>query len=501
MAIIIVGLGPGTGRLLTREAWGVLSSADVIYLRTFRHPAVADLPAQAKLVGFDKFYESANDFDEVYERITNEVLKLAKESSPSSSDIIYAVPGHPLIGEATVTRILEVSEEEGVPVTIVDGMSFLEPTLSALGVDGLEGLQLFDAIEVGGYNHPPLNTDRPLVLGQVYSRSIANELKLALMAHYPDEHEVILVHAAGTERRYVESVPLYGIDRSEHLAHLSSLYVPPLPNASTLPSLANTVAYLRGPDGCPWDQEQTRQSLRADFMEEVGEALAAMDNDDAVALEEELGDVLYHLVMQAQIAAEMDEFKLSDVIAGIDGKLKFRHPHVWGEVSVADSEEVVRNWEELKAQEKQGDHENSLLDDIPENLPALARSKRIQRRVKGVGFDWPTIDGVIAKVYEEFAEVEAAGSLGEQAMEMGDVLFAVVNWARWLGIDAEIALRDANSRFDRRFRRMENMAAERALELKHLEVNDLDILWEEAKEIELRSVESCFLDEDSGEAA
>jgi MazG family protein len=192
---------------------------------------------------------------------------------------------------------------------------------------------------------------------------------------------------------------------------------------------------------------------------------------------------------------------LSDVIAGIDAKLRYRHPHVWGDVHVTDSEEVIRNWEELKVQEKQGNHENSLLEDIPENLPALARSKRIQRRVKGVGFDWPTIDGVIAKVSEEFAEVEAAGSPEEQAMEMGDVLFAVANWARWLGIDAEIALRDANSRFDRRFRRMENMAAERELELKHLDVDALDNLWEEAKDIELRTVESRVRDENSEAAA
>lgn len=482
MTITIIGLGPADGRYLTREAWEKLSSGDTVYLRTSHHPCVADLPAHLNQVSFDALYETAASFAEVYEGITTRIISLGKAAFHGGWKVLYAVPGHPLVGESTVTSILAAAKEEGLPVELVAGMSFVEPTLSTLGIDGLEGLQLFDAIEIARYNHPPLNSDVPILLGQVYNRLLAGELKMALSAIFPDEHQVMLVHGAGTVNQIKEEVPLYAIDRSEHLAHLTSLYVPPLPVASSLPALAETVAYLRGPDGCPWDQEQTRQSVRNGFLEEMAEALDAIDADDPDALCEELGDVLYHLVMQAQIAHEQEEFRLGDVIAGIEQKLKRRHPHVWGDWVVANSAEVVENWEALKVREKDGDEPAaSILDNVPSSLPALARAHKIQDRVRRVGFDWPAVEGVISKVNEELAELHAEKSGERQQQELGDVLFALVNWARWLNIDAEIALREANRRFEERFRRLEIIAGQRNLELAGLDLTALDGLWEEAK--------------------
>jgi tetrapyrrole methylase family protein / MazG family protein len=482
MAITIVGLGPGAGRHLTREAWELLAGAPRIYLRTGRHPAVADLPPAVQQITFDTVYDSAATFAEVYEQIVAEILHLGREAAVQGSAVIYAVPGHPYMGEATVRAIVEGATAEDLPVTVLPGLSFVEPTLTAVGLDGLEGLQLFDAIELAGYNHPPLNANVPLLLGQVYSRLLAGELKLALMALYPDEHEVILVHAAGTQDEHCERLPLYTIDRSDRIDHLTSLYVPPLPYTASLPGLAETVATLRSPEGCPWDREQTPQSMRADFLEEMAEALEALDKEDSTSILEELGDVLYHLVMQAQMASESGDFTLAEVIAAIDAKLKRRHPHVWGDRQVADSAEVIRNWQQLKQEEKgQTAAAVSVLDNVPYTLPALARSQKIQQRVRRIGFDWPDIGGVMAKLDEEVEELKRAASPAEQMAELGDVLFVLVNWASWLGVDAETALREANLRFSRRFERLEQLAAERGLQLDKLGLDGLDQLWNEAK--------------------
>ncbi|UCG25513.1 MAG: nucleoside triphosphate pyrophosphohydrolase [Chloroflexota bacterium] len=482
MGITIVGLGPGDGRYLTREAWRLLKASEAIVVRTAQHPAIDDLPGTVEVISFDDVYETADSFDEVYASIAGKVLRLGREAADQEKEILYAVPGHPLVGESTVTIILSEAAAENLVVRIVDGLSFVEPTLAALELDALEGLQLFDALEIAGYNHPPLNGDRPALLGQLYSRMVAGEVKLALMALYPDDHEVALVHGAGTVGQRVEKVPLYGVDHSDQIGHLTSLFVPPLPYPGTLESLAETVAYLRGPEGCPWDQEQTSQSLRAGLLDEASEVLQAIDDGDPMALREELGDMLYHVVMQARIAAEQEEFRLSEVIGGIVGKLKRRHPHVWGDAEANDSQQVIQNWEQIKDQENhRSTKAESALNNVPLALPALARAQKVQQRVSRVGFDWPDVSGVEAKVQEEIDEARAATTDAARHEEMGDVLFALVNWTRWLHVDAESALRDAIRRFEIRFRLVERLAAERSLELMDLSIGELDELWDEAK--------------------
>jgi tetrapyrrole methylase family protein/MazG family protein len=481
MSITVVGLGPGDGRFLTRQVWQTLTMAKTIYLRTQRHPAVADLPEGVAVHSFDYLYETVDSFSQVYEQIVTQLLQLGREE-----EIVYAVPGHPFMGEATVTALVAAAEKEQLSLTVLPGLSFVEPVLSALRLDGLDGLQLFDAIELASFHYPPVNPDVPLLLGQVYNRLLASEVKLVLTAIYPDEQPVHLIHAAGTIEQQVESVSLYEIDHSQQIDHLTSLYVPPLPYKASLANLAETVAVLRSPEGCPWDQEQTPQSLRSGFLEEASEVLAALDADDSENLREELGDVFYHLVMQAQMAAEIGEFKLSDVIAGVEAKLKHRHPHVWGDWEVEDSAEVVRNWEMIKQQEK-ARTAASLLDDIPLTLPALARSQKIQQRVRQVGFDWPDIEGVFAKLDEEIGELRAANSPAEQTAELGDMLFVIVNIASWLGIDAESAMREANGRFDGRFRQVEELAQARQLNLGEMDIEALEKLWQEAKRILAKS--------------
>jgi tetrapyrrole methylase family protein/MazG family protein len=476
MTITVVGLGPGNGRFLTREAWQTLSEAEAVYLRTIRHPAVAELPENVKAVGFDHIYEAADSFEQVYETIVAELLTKAE-----SGDVVYAVPGHPHMGESTVTALEAAAQEAGVTVKIVPGLSFLEPMLTAVSLDGLDGLQIFDAIELLSYHYPPVSPDVPLLLGQVYSRLVTSDLKLVLTAVYPEEHTVQLIHAAGMPEQIVEEVPLYAIDHSEHISHLTSLVVPPLPYSASLARLAETVAILRSPEGCPWDREQTPQSMRSGFLEEASEVLEALDTQNDDLLREELGDMLYHLVMQTQMASEEEIFRLPDVIAGIDGKLRHRHPHVWGDIEVADSDEVVRNWEAIKEKEKAA-RSKSLVDNIPETLPALARSQKIQERVARIGFDWPNVAGVFEKLSEELGELRAAHTLAERQDELGDLLFVLVNLARWLDVDAESALREANLKFSQRFRQVEQLAADRDVDLTQLDLAEIDVLWEEVKQ-------------------
>jgi tetrapyrrole methylase family protein/MazG family protein len=480
--ISIVGLGPGDPRHLTREAWAVLEAADEVWLRTERHPTVGGLPPHLTLHTFDPLYEAAEDFSQVYEAIVAEVLRLARRPE----GVVYAVPGHPLVGEATVRRVLAEAEATGLDARVVEGLSFVGPTLTALRVDMLAGLQLCDAVELAAGHHPPLNPDQPALVGQLYSRALAADVKLTLMNQYPDEHQVALVHAAGTPDERVVRLPLYALDRQDghndgggRIAHLTSLYVAPLPGVTSFEGFHETVAHLRAPDGCPWDREQTHESLRAGLVEEVYEALEAIDEGDVAALQEELGDLLLQILLQVQIATEEGEFNMAQVIAGIDAKLKHRHPHVWGERPVSGTQEVLQRWEQLKQEEK--GKERSVLDGVPVALPALQQADAYSRRAARVGFDWSEPSGVADKVREEMAEVEAAATPEEREAELGDLLFAVVNWARWLGVDPEAALRETNARFARRFRAMERMARERGLDMTAATIDELEALWQSAK--------------------
>ncbi|MBE9508995.1 MAG: nucleoside triphosphate pyrophosphohydrolase [Chloroflexi bacterium] len=473
--IIIIGLGPGDPRHLTREAWETLETASEVWLRTKRHPTAAALPPHLTLHSFDTVYEEADDFQQVYRTIADEVLRLGQRPE----GVIYAVPGHPLVGEATVTCVLSQAKEAGVAVDVVEGLSFVEPTLTALRMDALAGLQVYDAIELAARYHPPLNPDVPALVGQLHSRALAADVKLTLMNQYPDDHPVTLVHAAGMPEQRVVHLPLYEIDRRSDIAHLTVLCVPSLPGVASFEGLQDTVAHLRAPDGCPWDREQTHESLRAALLEEAYEVVAAIDAGDLDALQEELGDLLLQVLLHAQIASEEGEFKMASVVAGIDGKLKHRHPHVWGGRQVSGTGEVLRRWEELKREEK--GEESSLLEGVPVALPALQQADTYSRRAARVGFDWNEAGSVAEKVREEMAELEAAATLEEREGELGDLLFAVVNWARWLEVDPETALRRANARFARRFRAVEQMARERGLDMAALTIDELEPLWQEAK--------------------
>lgn len=481
--ITVLGLGPGDPALVTRQVWEALQAGQVLYLRTARHPVVAHLPSHLQIRPLDECYEQGRDFDQVYHGIVERLL--AAPERP----VLYGVPGHPLVGEATTRMLRERLGAEAV--AILAGLSFLEPVCTCLGLDPLErGLQLLDALDLAAPTSPfvlpePLDPTRPLLVGQVYDRLTASAVKLALMEHYPDEHPVTLVRAAGVPgEEDVWRGPLHELDRLAQIDHLCTLYVPPLPRESALreaATLAWICARLRAPDGCPWDREQTHASLRNNLLEECYEVLEALDAEDMERLGEELGDLMMQVYLHAQLAREEGAFDLADVFAGISAKLIRRHPHVFGKTSVASSAEVLRNWEAIKSAERaeEGD-KGSLLDGVPKTLPALAYAQAIGRRAARVGFDWTRVEEVWAKVEEEMAELRRARP-EERAEELGDLLFALVNLARWLGVEAEDALRATNAKFHRRFAWLERQARASGRPLEQLPMAEMDALWEEAK--------------------
>lgn len=478
MPITILGLGPGDPDLLTRRAWRILSEAEEVYLRTARHPNVADLPIRT-LHSFDAWYDAAEDFPTLYQRIAEEVLRLGQRPQ----GVVYAVPGHPLVGEQTVTLIVQMARAQNIPVEIVDGLSFIEPLIGALGIDALDGIQIHDAEVIAHMHHPPLNPDVPALLAQVYSNSVASDVKLTLANQYPETHEVILVHGAGTPAQRLERVPLYALDR-QAVDHLTSLFVPPLPVKGSFEHFQEIMAHLRSPEGCPWDRKQTHESLRPYLLEETYEVLEALDSGDLEALKRELGDLLLQIVFHAQIAVEGGEFSMADVIAHVCQKLIRRHPHVWGDVKADDPEQVHANWDQIKRQERAAEgraEPPSALDGVPKSLPALAAAAAIHARAARVGFEWDRLENVIAKVREELDELVSAMDADHRREEFGDVLSSLVNLARWYEIDPEAALRENTLKFIRRFQYIEQQAALQGKALQSMTLAEMDALWNAAK--------------------
>lgn len=478
MTLTILGLGPGEIDDLSRRAWRTLKQAQTVILRTARHNCVPCLPQGPTYQNCDDLYESIPDFAGVYNAIVERVLTAARQG-----DMVYAVPGDPLVGESTVTALLKHAKAENIAVEIINGISFVEPTLAALGVDALDGLQILDGISLAAMHHPPINPDYPALLGQVYSRDVAANVKLTLMNQYPDEFTVSLIHGAGTEKPVVEHAPLYEIDRSPHIQHMTALYLPALGNMSSFEQFQEIIAHLRAPEGCPWDKEQTHLSLRRYLIEEAHEVLEALDAEDSDELYKELGDLMLQAVLHTQIAIDDGEFRMTDVMSHVNRKLINRHPHVYGDVVAQNAGEVLANWDQLKQKEhaEQGIKRESILDGIPKTLPALMLAYQYQEKAAKVRFDWDKIDRVIAKVREELDEVLTAETDDHRAEEIGDLLFVVVNWARWLKVDPETALRQTNAKFYRRFRYVEDELAKRGKKPAESNLEEMDALWDEAK--------------------
>ncbi len=302
--ITILGLGPGNPFQITREAWEVITNADEIWLRTRQHPTISAFPGTLHVEAFDYLYEVGESFETVYANIVNKILDLGTREQ----GVIYAVPGDPFIAETTGPEIARRARSAGIELRIVNGVSFVEPAFSALGLDPFPQITLVDALELSQRQVPPFPVDKPVLVAQIYSRLVAAEVKATLNTVYPDDHKVTLVHSAGTEFEMLEDISLYEIDRSNHIGLLSLLYIPAMEQGTSFEAFQEVVALLRAPGGCPWDQEQTHQSLRSHLLEEAYETLAALDSDDPLQMAEEFGDLLLQIVLNAQIGSEEVDF-------------------------------------------------------------------------------------------------------------------------------------------------------------------------------------------------
>ena len=477
--ITVVGLGPGDERFVTAHTVRAISDATHRFVRTARHPSAHLVP---DAVSFDEVYDAADTFDDVYATIVDRLADAAAQHG----EVLYAVPGSPLVLERTV-RLLRADSR--IACRILPAMSFLDLAWPLLGIDPVEaGVRLIDGHEFAtasaGYGGP-------MLVAHTHANWVLSDIKIAVDA--TGDEPVVILQRLGTIDECVTHTTWADLDRTVEADHLTCVYVPGLaaPSGADLVRFHELTRLLR--ERCPWDQEQTHQSLVKYLLEEtyeVVDALHALDPDDPAtddALVEELGDLLYQIEFHAAIAEQEGRFTIGDVARSVHDKLVRRHPHVFGEVEVSGADEVVANWDAIKRAEKQ---RTSVFEGVATSQPSLSYAYAVQRKAAKMGFDWPDVHGAVPKIAEETAEVLAAAAAADTADdpavfdEVGDLLFAVVNVSRHLGVEPEAALRAAVQKFRRRFEHVERLASQRSIELRGSTLAVLDALWDEAKATE-----------------
>ena len=466
--ITVTGLGPGDfDRIPAAISSILLDPGSIVIVRTLRHPAAEQLGTMREIVTCDDLYEGHETFDDVYQAIANRVLAAAIEGP-----VVYAVPGSPLVGEFAVRKLL-ASEAE---VEVIPAESFIDAILTEVAYDPFDrGLQILNGHELP----EPLVLDKPTIVGHLDRPEVLADVSAQIARVLPEEATLTVFSGLGAIDQIRVEVSPDEVDPD--LAGLrTSIFIDSEPGG--LIGAVRTMAILRRE--CPWDREQTHQSLVKYLVEETYELIDAVGHLDPnssdwvgyAAVEDELGDVLLSVLFHAAIARERGAFDIDDAAEVMRQKLIRRHPHVFGEVDVDSAAEVKRNWDQIKDEER-GETRLSSMDGVPTGMPAIQRASKIQNRAAKVGFDWAQAAEVVPKIREELDELEAVLTDPIEAnSELGDVLFSVINLARHLGVDGELALRQAIDRFEARFRHMESIGP-----LDGLTLDELDRRWEQAK--------------------
>jgi tetrapyrrole methylase family protein/MazG family protein len=478
--IKIVGLGPGAREAVTLGAYEELKGAGKIFLRTEIHPTVKYLREWGiRFETYDEKYESLDSFDDIYENIALDLIKKHEEFK----DIVYAVPGHPQVAEKTVSLLLGLCDEREIEYRILPAVSFIDALIDTLKIDPVGGLKIVDAFDL---DSQLMDRRCGTVITQVYDKYIASEVKLKLMEYYRDDCDVYFVRAAGIEgQESIRRIKLFELDRQADIDYLTSVYIPrDTESVKDFADLLDIMDTLRGEGGCPWDREQTHESLRRYLVEESYEVIEAIDEGDYAMLSEELGDVLFQVVFHARIGKENEAFNMNDVINTICLKMINRHPHVFSKAVADTSDEVLVNWDKIKRKEQGLKSHTDELKHVAKSLPSLIRAEKVQKKAAKVGFDWESVDGALDKVLEEYHEIKEARKSEEKekvSEEIGDLLFAAVNVARFLDIDPEYALHYTIEKFISRFKYIEDQAGLKGLVLSEMTLEEMDRLWNEAK--------------------
>ena len=476
--ITVVGLGPGSAGSINHETLQAIERIKFRYVRTTRHPT-SHLVEGA--VSFDDEYERHESFNDVYEAIAKRLVAAAHQHG----EILYAVPGSPLVLEQAVQHLLD---DKTVEVVLVPAMSFLDVAWSALKIDPVN--QSVRMIDGHLFAELAAGDSGPLLVAQCHAQWVLSNIKLAHESATGNEPVVILHHLGLADQRIIHTT-WQNLDREIEPDHLTTLYIPRLaePVAAEMAKLHHLSRTLR--EQCPWDREQTHESLVRYLIEEtyeVVDAINQLDVDDPStddAFIEELGDLLYQVEFHATIAEQQGRFSIADVANSIHEKLVRRHPHVFGDVSADSADQVVSTWDAIKQQERGEVDSKSVFDGVASAAPALMYASKLQKRAAEQGFDWPNCDGAYEKIAEEIAELREAVLLNSDPqavlMELGDVLFSVVNLSRHLKVDAETALRNASEKFKARFEKVVELASQRNLDLTKCSLSELDELWNEIK--------------------
>lgn len=471
--IIVVTLGPGARQHLTLGAVEALRSAKTIVLRTVHHGAAEWLTEQnLPFTTLDVLYEQSEDFDSLTASATDHLLALARKGKVCFG---VADPG----SDEVVRRLRSLEEAK---LRVVPGVMLASPFLAAQ--DTPQPLLVCDAMRLNVYD-----AQRPLCLTEINSRALAGDCKLKLLEHYDaDAPLYFFPPGEGGTRRCVHTT-LEELDRQPRYNHTAgALLLPGTPFQKTrydVQDLVLLMRRLRAPDGCPWDREQTHQSLSRYLVEEANEAAHAIYQQDWAAVADELGDVLLQVIFHATVGEQTGTMTLGDITTAICTKLINRHRHIFGGDRAQTAQDVSANWDKIKEEERGRQTVSQKMHSLPHSLPPLLRALKVQEAARKVGFDWPDARGALLKVHEEADEVlQEVKKGGSPAMEMGDLLFAGVNAARLLGVNPDEVVSLATEKFINRFEIMEKTLICEQKAMKSLTLQEWDVYWERSKQAE-----------------
>ncbi len=463
---------------LSPAAQDTIRQAKRLFLQTDAHPSAAWIKNEGlSYTAMDDLYENSEDFDALNAAIAARLL--------CGEDCVYAVPGRG-VGEAQLSAIRAAAEKAQTTLCLRAGIGYGQAALAALG-ESPDAARVCTAMS---FCAGSIDTRCTLCVEEVDTPLRAGEVKLLLSDAYPDAYPVSLCVMDEQGTYAVHTVPLYMLDRQAASLYFASTVLIVSPASLTalsrysMEDLLSVMRRLRAPGGCPWDAEQTHASLRKSLLEETYEVLQTIDDEDATGMCEELGDLLLQIVFHVIIEEEKASFTMQDVTSGLVGKLIYRHPHVFGDISVKNADEVLVNWEKLKKKEKHMGTQSEVMDALPRALPALMYSTKVQKKAADVGFDWPDAAPALDKVYEEADELKAAVREADDAHveeELGDLFFACVNVARLLHKDSELVLRAAANKFVRRFKAVEAAVLADGKRMEALPLEALDAYWERLK--------------------